>query len=159
MTVANAAIIVVDAKAGMQVGTELAWEKTENAHMPRMSFVNGMDDPEANLDRVLDQLKEKFGNAIAPFQVPIKEGGKFVGFVNVPTMEGRRFAGNKVENCPIPAGMEEEIEPIRSAILEAVAATDDELMEKFFMEEEFDEHECSDEFYLQLYSGPGCCSS
>ncbi|MBQ7059204.1 MAG: elongation factor G [Firmicutes bacterium] len=153
MSVASAALIVVDAKAGMQVGTELAWEKAENAHMPRMIFVNGMDDPEADLDRVLDQLKEKFGNAIAPFQVPIKEGGKFVGFVNVPTMEGRRFAGNKVESCAIPAGMEDEIEPIRSAILEAVAATDDELMEKFFMEEEFTPEEIDTAIHNGILGG------
>ena len=162
MSVATAAIIVVDAKAGIQVGTELAWEKTENAKMPRLIFVNGMDDPEANLENVLAQLQEKFGTAIAPFQVPIKENGKFVGFVNVPTMEGRRFVGNQVEACPIPAGMEEEIEPVRSAILEAVAATDDELMEKFFMEEEFTPEEIDKAIHDGILGGeivPVLCGS
>ncbi len=134
---ACAAVIVVSAKSGVQVGTELAWEKCEKAGLPRMIFVNNMDDPEANLERVLKELKDKFGASIAPFQVPIIEGGKFIGFVNVPKMEGRRFVGDRVENCPIPAGMDDEIEEIHQALMEAAASTDDELMEKFFMEEPF----------------------
>ena len=153
MRVAGGAIIVVDAKAGVQVGTELAWEKTEKKHMPRMIFVNGMDDPEANLEKVLEQLKEKFGNAIAPFQVPFKENGKFVGFVNVPKMEGRRFSGNRVEDCPIPDGMDDKIEPVRQMILEAVASTDEELMEKFFMEEEFTPEEINHALRSGIISG------
>ncbi len=134
---AGGAVIVVSAKAGVEVGTELAWEKAEKAKLPRMIFVNGMDEDGADLDKVLEDLKEKFGKTIAPFQVPFKEDGKFAGFVNVPKMEGRRFSGKRVEDCPIPEGMEDEIEPVRQMLLEAVAATDDELMERFFMEDEF----------------------
>lgn len=138
---AGGAVIVVSAKAGVQVGTEIAWEKAEKKGLPRMIFVNGMDEAEADLVKVLEELKEKFGKVIAPFQVPFKENGKFAGFVNVPKMEGRRFSGNRVEDCPIPEGMEEEVEPVRQMILEAVAATDDALMERFFNEEEFTQEE------------------
>lgn len=141
MRAAGAAVIVVSAKAGVQVGTELAWEKCEAQGLPRIIFVNGMDDPEADLNKVIDQLKEKFGAGIAPFQVPFKEDGKFAGFVNVPKMGGRRFVGDRVEDCPIPAGMDDEIAPIREIIMEAAASTDDDLMEKYFEEGELSEEE------------------
>lgn len=162
MRVAGGAVIVVDAKAGVQVGTELAWERCEKDHMPRLIFVNGMDDPEANLSNVLTQLQEKFGKSIAPFQVPFKEDGKFAGFVNVPRMQGRRFSGNRVEDCEIPAGMEEQVEPIRQMILEAVASTDDALMEKFFAEEEFTPEEIMTALRNGIVSGdivPVLCGS
>ena len=141
MRAADAAVIVVSAKSGVEVGTELAWEKAEAAGLPRFIFVNGMDDEEASLVRVLDQLKEKFGSTIAPFHVPIRENGKFIGFVNVPKKEGRKFEGNQVVSCPIPAGMEDQVEPVFQMILEAVASTDDELMMRFFDGEEFTQDE------------------
>ena len=149
---AGAAVIVVSAKSGVQVGTELAWEKAEKAGLPCMIFVNSMDDPEANLERVLEELKEKFGNAIAPLQVPFKENGKFVGFVNVPKMQGRRFVGDRVTDCEIPAGMEDEIEPVHQMIMEAVASTDEELMEKFFMEEPFTQEEIMNAIHKGIMS-------
>jgi len=160
LRVADAAIIVVDGKAGVEVGTELAWEKTE--HLPKLIFVNSMDDPEANLEKVLEQLKDKFGNAIAPFQVPFRENGKFVGFVNVPKMQGRRFVGDRVEDCPVPDGMDDEIEPVHQMILEAVASTDEELMEKFFEEEPFTEEEIMSALQKGISSGdivPVLCGS
>ncbi len=141
ITAADAGIIVVSAKSGVEVGTELAWQKLNNAGLPRFIFVNGMDDPEADLGRVLDQLREKFGNTIAPFHVPFKENGKFVGFVNVPKMQGRKYEGNTVVSCPIPDGMADDIEPVFQMVREAVASTDDELMERFFNEEDFTEEE------------------
>ena len=141
MRAADAAVIVVSAKSGVEVGTELAWEKAEAAGLPRFIFVNGMDDEEASLVRVLDQLKEKFGSTIAPFHVPIRENGKFIGFVNVPKKEGRKFEGNQVVSCPIPAEMEDQVEPVFQMILEAVASTDDELMMRFFDGEEFTQEE------------------
>ncbi len=141
MRAADAAVIVVSAKSGVEVGTELAWEKAEAAGLPRFIFVNGMDDEEASLVRVLDQLKEKFGSTIAPFHVPIRENGKFIGFVNVPKKDGRTFEGNQVVSCPIPAGMEDQVEPVFQMILEAVASTDDELMMRFFDGEEFTQDE------------------
>jgi len=138
---AGGAVIVVSAKSGVQVGTEIAWDKCEKARLPRLIFVNQMDDPEADLTRVLQQLQDKFGKTIAPFQVPFKENGEFSGFVNIPKMEGRRFVGNRVEDCPVPEGLDTQIHPIRQMILEAVASTSDDLMEKFFNDEEFTQEE------------------
>ncbi|WP_105614232.1 elongation factor G [Vallitalea okinawensis] len=135
MRAVDGAVIVVSGRSGVEVGTEKAWEHSQG--VPRMIFVNGMDDDSASMVKVLEELKEKFGKCIAPFQVPIKEDGHFVGFVNVVKMQGRRFVKDHVEKCDIPEGMKDEIAPVREMILEAVAETDEELMEKYFMEEEF----------------------
>lgn len=135
--VADSAIIVVSGKSGVEVGTEKAWEYADEMGIPKMVFVTDMDDDNANLKTVLDQLKNIFGKCIAPFHVPIREDEHFVGFVNVVKMEGRRFAKDHVEECNIPDNMDDEIEPIREMILEAVAESDEELMEKYFEGEEF----------------------
>lgn len=135
--VADAAVIVVSGKSGVAVGTEKAWKYASDRKIPRIVFVNKMDEDNANFYAVLDQLREKFGKAIAPFQVPIKEGEHFVGFVNVVDMQARKFDGQKVVDIPIPAGMEDRVEPVRQMILESVAESSEELMEKYFAGEEF----------------------
>lgn len=142
--VADSAVIVVSGRSGVEVGTEKAWEYAEEMDLAKMIYVSGMDDENANLQTVLEKLKETFGKSIAPIQVPIYENEKFVGFVNVAKMEARRFVNNTVETVPIPEGMEDVIAPVREMILEAVAETSDELMEKFFEGEEFTVDEIQD---------------
>ncbi len=137
LRVADMALIVVSAKSGIEVGTEKAWEYASELNLPRMIFVNGMDDDNADMDKVVESLKEKFGKSIAPLQVPFKENGKFAGFVNAIKKEGRKFVSGRTEDCPVPAGMEGEVDTMHSMIEEAVAETDDDLMEKFFSEEPF----------------------
>ncbi len=138
---AESAVIVVSAKDGVQVGTEFAWERCERMNLPRFIFINGMDEEGADMVKALEQLQDKFGKSIAPFQVAFKENGKFAGFVDVVKMQGRRFEGDKVVPCDIPAGMEAEIEPVRTMIIEAVAETDEDLMERYFEGEDFTEEE------------------
>lgn len=135
--VADSAIIVVSGRSGVEVGTEKAWEYAEEMDIPKMIFVTDMDDDQASMYKVLEQLKEIFGKSIAPFQVPIREGEHFIGFVNVVKMEGRKFVKDHVEQCEIPENMQDEIDPIREMILEAVAESDEVLMEKYFEGEEF----------------------
>lgn len=135
--IADGAIIVVSGKDGTQVGTEKAWEYTNEREMPRMIFVNGMDNDDADLGKVLEQLKTKFGKGIAPFQVPIKENGHYVGFVNIIKMKGRRFVKDHVEECEIPDNIKEDVARAREMIVEAVAETSEELMGKYFNEEPF----------------------
>ncbi len=145
LSVADAAVIVVDGKAGVEVGTELAWEKVSEAGLPCFFFVNGMDDPEANIDRVLEQLKDKFGSSIAPLQVPIVEKGQFVGFVDIPTMTGRKFEGNKVVDCAIPESMSDEIASVHQSLMEdAIANVSEELMERILLDDEISQEELMD---------------
>lgn len=162
LEVADVALIVVSAKSGVEVGTEKAWELAEEAGVPRMILVNGMDDENADYNRVVEELKEKFGKSIASLHYPYMENGKFAGFINVVKRAGRKFVGDKVEDCSVPADLEDEVEEARLAVCEAVAETDDDLMEKFFEEEEFTE----DEIYGGIKAGvldesvtPVLCSS
>ncbi len=137
LSVADLALIVVSAKSGIEVGTEKAWEYAEQLGIPKIIFVNGMDDENADFDKVVEQLKSVFGKSIAPLQVPFKENNKFVGYINSIKKEGRRFVGGKNEPCSVPPGMEDAVDEARLMIEEAVAETDDDLMEKFFNEERF----------------------
>lgn len=88
ISVADAAIIVVNCKAGIEPGTERAWEMCEKYNLPRLIFVTNMDDDHASYRELVVKLEKKFGRKIAPFQLPIRENEKFVGFVNVVKMAG-----------------------------------------------------------------------
>ncbi|PID82217.1 MAG: elongation factor G [Clostridiales bacterium] len=135
--VADSAVIVVSGKSGVEVGTEKAFEYADEMEIPKMVFVSDMDDDNSNLPKVIGELREAFGKQIAPFQVPIREGEHFVGFVNVIKMQGRRFVEDHVEPCEIPESVMPQVEELREMILESVAETSEELMEKYFEGEEF----------------------
>lgn len=135
LSVADMILIVVNAKSGIEVGTERAWEYATKNNIPKMIFVNGMDDENANLDDVVVSLKQVFGKSIAPLQVPFYENGKFVGFVNAIRKQARKFINGMVEPCDMPDGLDESVDNMRAMIEEAVAETSEELMEKFFNEE------------------------
>ncbi len=135
---ADAAIIVVSGKAGVEVGTEKAWEMCEKYKLPRMFFVTEMDVDHASFRQVVEDLTERYGKKIAPFYQPIREDEKFVGYINVCKMEGRRFTGiGKREPCDIPEYSKENLAICREALLDAVAETSDEFMERYFNGEEF----------------------
>jgi len=160
--VADAAIIVVSGKSGVAVGTEKAWQYALKRKLPRMIFINKIDEENANFYAVLDQLREKFGKSIAPFQVPIKEGDHINGFVNIIKMTARKFDGQKIIDIPIPDGMNEQIEPVRQMIIESVAETSEELMEKYFAGEEFTVEEMQNALRTGVIDGsivPVLCGS
>ncbi|ROR27145.1 translation elongation factor 2 (EF-2/EF-G) [Mobilisporobacter senegalensis] len=144
LSAADAAVIVISAKAGVEVGTLKAWDYCEKYHLPRMFFVTDMDDDNASYRGVIDKLTENYGKKIAPFHLPIRENEKFVGFVNVVKMAGRRFTKlSEYEECPIPDYSEHNLAKYREALLDAVAETSDELMDKYFNGEEFTGEEIS----------------
>ena len=142
VSVADAAIIVVNCKAGIEVGTEKAWELCEEYRLPRIIFVTNMDDDHASFRELILKLEKQFGRKIAPFQVPIRENEKFVGFVNAVKMEGRRFTNlSDYEECEIPDYTKKNLGIIRDALIEAVAETSEEYMERYFSGEEFTQDE------------------
>ena len=100
---ADAAIIVVSGKDGIQVGTQKAWELCEKYNLPRMFFVTEMDIDDVSYRKVVEELTELYGKKIAPLHMPIREEGKFVGYVNIVKQAGRRYIerGQKKE-CPVP---------------------------------------------------------
>lgn len=144
ISVADAAVIVINCKAGIEVGTEKAWELCEQYNLPRIIFVSNMDDDQASFRELIMRLEKRFGRKIAPFQVPIRENEKFVGFVNVVKMEGRRFTNlSDYEKCDIPEYTQKNLGIIRDTLIEAVAETSEAYMERYFGGEEFTQEEIS----------------
>ena len=144
ISVADAAIIVVNCKAGIEVGTEKAWELCEKYNLPRIIFVTNMDDDHASYRELVLKMETRFGRKIAPFQLPIRENEKFVGYVNVVKMAGRRFTNmSDYEECEIPEYSQKNLGIAREALMEAVAETSEEYMERYFSGEEFTYEEIS----------------
>lgn len=144
ISVADAAIIVVNCKAGIEVGTEKAWELCEKFRLPRIIFVTNMDDDHASYRELVLKLESRFGKKIAPFHLPIRENEKFVGFVNVVKMAGRRFTNlSDYEECEIPEYSQKNLGICREALMEAVADTSEEYMERYFSGDDFTYEEVS----------------
>lgn len=134
---ADSALVVLSGRSGVSVGTEQTFKFAKQKGVPIMFFVNKIDDGRANYQKTLEEMKEKFGKAITPFVYPIKEGDEFKGFVDIVDMTARRYEGSERVDIPVPEGMAETIAPLRDMIMEAVAETDDALMNKYFNGEEF----------------------
>ena len=139
LRVSASAVLVLDATAGVEVGTEKAWKLLEERKLPRIIFVNKMDKGYVNYPKLLAELKEKFGKKIAPFCIPIGEKEEFKGFVNVVDMVGRVFDGKECVDTPIPADI--DVSEVRNLLFEAIAETDEVLMDKYFAGEEFTKEE------------------
>lgn len=135
---ADAAIIVVSGKNGVEVGTQKAWALCEKYKLPRMFFITNMDVDNASFREVVEKLTELYGKKIAPIHFPIRENEKFTGYVNVVKKAGRKWLdrGEKQE-CEIPEYSMEYLEKYRETLLEAVAETSEEFMDRYFSGEEF----------------------
>ena len=138
---ADAAIIVVNGKAGMEVGTEKAWELCEKYKLPRMVFVTDMDIDNASYRQVVEDMTAKYGKKMAPFHLPIRENEKFVGYINVIAEQGYRWEGKEVVECEIPDYNKPNLEICRDTLMEAVAETSEEFMDRYFGGETFSEAE------------------
>ncbi|SDJ76512.1 elongation factor G [Lachnospiraceae bacterium G41] len=138
---ADAAIIVVSGKAGVEVGTERAWEICEKYKLPRMFFVTDMDIDNASYRQVVEDLTALYGKKIAPFHLPIRENEKFTGYVNVITEQAYKWEGKEVKECDVPEANKEYLESYRETLMESVAETSEDLMERYFGGETFTENE------------------
>lgn len=134
---ADSALVVLSGRSGVSVGTEQTFKFAKQKGVPIVFFVNKIDDTRGNYERTLEEMKEKFGKAITPFVYPIREGEEFKGFVDIVDMTARRYEGENRVDIPVPEGMAETIAPLRDMIMEAIAETDDALMNKYFNGEEF----------------------
>ena len=138
VSAADAAVIVVSGKAGVQVGTEKAWELCDKYNLPRMIYVTEMDVDDASFRQVVADLTEKYGKKIAPHFQPIRENEKLVGYINIIKNAGRRYTGlGQREECEIPDYCKPNLEILRDSLMEAVAETSEEFMERYFNGDEF----------------------
>ncbi len=141
ISAAGAAIIVVNGKSGVEVGTQRAWDLCEKYKLPRMVYVSNMDVDNASFRQVVEDMTNLFGKKMAPFHLPIRENEKFVGYVNVVTETGNRWQGKEVVECEIPEYNKANLQLCRDTLMEAVAETSEEMMERYFSGETFSEAE------------------
>jgi len=150
LAVADATLILADAKAGIEVGTEIAWENAQNKNLPRIIFVNGMDDENADYFKVLEDMRNFFGTGVVPLQLPFKQNGKLAGYVDVLTGKAYTTDGKP---CDVPADMADHYEEYHATLTEAIAETDEALMEKFFGDETLTDDEMQNGLKTGLASG------
>ena len=141
ISAADAAIIVVSGKAGVEAGTERAWELCEKYKLPRMIYVTGMDADNSSFKNVVEKMTEMYGKKIAPFHFPIRENEKFVGYINVISENANRWEGKEVIDCEVPDYSKDNLALYRETLLEAVAETSEEFMDRYFNGDTFSENE------------------
>lgn len=151
MRAVDIATIVVCAASGIQVGTEKAWDYCEKIKLPRAFFVNKMDRENANFDKVLDQMKEMFGTSVVPIQYPIGKESDFNGIINVISKIALVYNAktSKMETSEIPEDLKDKVEECKQMVMEAVAETDEELLDKYLNDGEL----CDEDIYNGLIKG------
>lgn len=142
VSAADSAIIVISGKNGIEVGTRRAWELCDKFNLPRMVFVTEMDIDDASYREIVEELQELYGKKIAPFHLPVRENGEFVGYVNVIQQMGKKWnADGTVSHADVPDYSKEYLDKYREALMESVAETSEEFMDRYFNGEEFSEAE------------------
>ncbi len=154
VSAADAAVIVVSGKAGVEVGTEKAWELCDKYNLPRMIYVTEMDVDDASFRQVVQDLTDRYGKVIAPHFQPIRENEKLVGYVNIIKNAGRRYTEiGQREECEIPEYCKPNLEMYREKLLEAVAETSEEFMERYFEGDEFSVEEIRAAMRTEVMAG------
>jgi len=163
LRVADAALVVVTAEKGVEVGTELTWQYADERNLPRIVLVNKLDRENTSFDNALMSLRDQFGLKVVPLQIPIGEQTNFKGVVDLVTQKGYTFeGGNKVQEIAIPAELKESINSYREQLIESAVESDDAIMEKFLEGEELSDEEVLSVVQMGTRSGqliPVLCGS
>ncbi|MBD5460234.1 MAG: elongation factor G [Lachnospiraceae bacterium] len=141
VSAAGAAIIVINGKSGVEVGTQKAWELCDKYKLPRFVYVTNMDVDNASFRQVVEDMTQMYGKKMAPFNLPIRENEKFVGYVNVIAETAHRWQGKEVVACEIPEYTKANLQICRDTLMESVAETSEEFMERYFGGETFSDAE------------------
>lgn len=139
----DVALIVLSGSSGVQVGTEKAWEYVNNHNLPRAFYINKLDRENSNFEKSLSELKNNFGISVVPIQYPIGEERGFQGVVNVISNRAMIYNPKKddIEEANVPAELQDKVKECKRMIMEAVAETDEKLLDKYFSEGELSEEE------------------
>nr|MDJ0726985.1 elongation factor G [Prochloraceae cyanobacterium] len=144
MRVLDGVIAVFCSVGGVQPQSETVWRQADRYKVPRIAFVNKMDRTGADFFKVYEQIKDRLRANAVPIQVPIGSEGEFAGIVDLVRMRAKIYKddlGKDIEDAEIPADLKELAEEYRAKMIESIAETDEELLEKFLAEEEFSEEE------------------
>ncbi|MEO0430162.1 MAG: elongation factor G [Cyanobacteria bacterium J06656_5] len=139
MRVLDGVIVVFDSVGGVQPQSETVWRQADRYGVPRIAFVNKMDRTGANFFRVYDQVRERLKANAVPIQIPIGAEDQFQGVVDLVKMRAHIYTndlGTDIEEADIPDELQEQAEQYRTVLIEAIAETDDALMEKYLEGEE-----------------------
>ncbi|KAJ52200.1 elongation factor G [Clostridium tetanomorphum] len=147
----DVALIVLSGTSGVQVGTEKAWEYVNEHKLPRAFYINKLDRENSNFQKSLSELKEKFGISVVPIQYPIGEELGFQGVINVISNKARIYnpKTDDIEDAEIPSDLKDKVEECKNMIMEAVAETNEQLLDKYFSEGTLSE----EEIYRGLING------
>lgn len=138
---AEAALLVVDATSGIEVGTEKTWNYCEQIDLPRIIFVNKIDDENVSFKKVVDEIKNRFGQKVIPFTIPIGEGTSFKGVTDVIFQKGYHYENGIPSPAELTHDQQLATERLFEVIAEVVAESDEALMEKFFAGEKYTREE------------------
>lgn len=133
----EAALMVIDATSGIEVGTERMWKYTEKIGLPRIIFINKIDGENVNFRKLMEQLEDTFGKKVIPFSVPIGEGENFEGVTDVIYQKGFKYTNSAPEDVELTHDQVKATERMYEEIAEVVAGADEVLMEKYFSGEKF----------------------
>ena len=152
MKVADTALMMLNARSGVEVGTEIIWEYVEKFKTPTIFVVNHCDNEKADYEATLTQAQERFGKKVLPFQFPVATGVGFNKIIDALRMTMYVFpdGGGKPEKQPIPEEYMERAQEMHNALVEAAAENDEALMEKFFDEGSLTEQELAEGLTLAL---------
>lgn len=164
LRVSDLAMIVVSGVSGMEVGTEKAWKYVNENEIPKAFFINKLDRENSNFEKVLNQLIEQFGNSVVPIQYPIGKEENFKGIVDIISKKARIFNADtgKMEDGEIPEDLIDEIDRCKEMLMESVAETDEELLEKYFSDDSLTDEEIYDGLIKGISEGeivPLMCGS
>jgi elongation factor G len=135
LRVADAALVVIDAVAGVEVQTEKVWEFADQFDLPRLIVINKMDRDNASFDRALQSIEGSFGRTAIPIQIPIGAEREFSGVVDTVANKAYKYSrdgSGKFQETEVPAELKDQVKSAREKLVEMVAEGSDELMEKFF---------------------------
>jgi len=129
--VADSAVLLVSAVDGIEVGTEQSWDYTQEREIPCILLINKLDRENADYEKVLGDLRTRFGTSIAAVQVPIGREHDFSGLVDLVSLKAYAWTDGKMQEVPVPADLQNEIDTRREELVDAVCETDDELLGKY----------------------------
>ena len=135
--VVDSGVIVVSAKNGIGVGTEKSWKYLYERKLPRFVYISKLDEEHADFFKTFEALREKFGKTLAPIVIPILDGDKTVGIVDIIHKNAFLSGKGKIQHTDIPTDLQDKVEEYYEFLCEAVAETSEENMEKYFAGEPF----------------------
>lgn len=154
--VSDGSVIIIDAQAGVEVGTEKAWNNVEKYKTPRLIFLNKMDKENVQFERVYQSIKQKFGDKVIPFTIPIGDGDEFTGCYDVLDRKYHKFDGPDGEVQDAPQSLIDKCSKYINELNEIVAESDEALLEKYFADEPFTQDEFIEGIRKQVASGELC---